>query len=326
MKGAIPWISVQWRVLLLLAVMTSAGFAQEVEWSDTPTGFASVPGEGLPRGTTGGAGGEVVTVDNQADLERYLQGDEPRVIRVVGTITVRPFGKEMRIGSNKTILGVGDNATISEGGFRIANQSNIILRNLTIRDSYVPGDDSNDFDGLQIDDSHHIWIDHCHFARTGDGLIDIRKGSDYITVSWCILSDHNKALGVGWTDRTDWHVTIHHTWFRNTVQRNPSFDQGMGHFYNNYLQNIASHGHNSRGHARVVVENSVYENVNRPFVFTGEGTLVARGNLMANSSGGAAPRGEGFDPRMFYDYELDPTDQVREIVRRSAGPQAAIGQ
>lgn len=319
-------------VLLAVCVLLIAALpaiAQEPRWSDKPTGFASVPALGLKDGTTGGAGGETVVVDNQADLERYIQDDTPRIVRVKGTITLEPFGRKMNVGSNKTIIGIGADATISQGGFRAINQSNIILRNLTIRDSYVEGDDAgkeNDFDGFQIDNSHHIWIDHCHFTRLGDGLIDSRKGTDYITVSWCILSNHNKTFGIGWTDRTDWHMTIHHTWFRNTQRRNPSFDQGIGHLFNNYFQDLTAHGLNVRGGAKVVLENSVFENVKSPIIYSGDdAALVARGNVFKNSPDAAEPRGEAFDPRKFYEYDLAPAEDVPALLRAGAGPQASIG-
>src|SRR5687767_14776414 len=72
-------------------------------WSDTPHGFASLDG-----GTTGGAGGKVVTVTDQASLVRYASAEEPYVIRVEGAIDVEPFGSDIVVTSNKTIIGVGD--------------------------------------------------------------------------------------------------------------------------------------------------------------------------------------------------------------------------
>lgn len=50
------------------------------------------------------------------------------------------------------------------GGFGINNQKNIILRNLEIRDTYIPTDyngKSKDWDGIQVDTGSNIWIDHC---------------------------------------------------------------------------------------------------------------------------------------------------------------------
>jgi pectinesterase len=59
-------------------------------WSDEPHGFASLAG-----GTTGGAGGRVVTVTDQASLMRYASAEEPYVIRVKGSIAVEPFGSDI---------------------------------------------------------------------------------------------------------------------------------------------------------------------------------------------------------------------------------------
>lgn len=73
-------------------------------------GFASLNG-----GTTGGAGGTVVTVTNQADLERYASASGRYVIKVRGRITISPRGKEVAVASDKTIIGIGTTGEISEG-------------------------------------------------------------------------------------------------------------------------------------------------------------------------------------------------------------------
>jgi pectate lyase len=57
-------------------------------WSDKPHGFASLDG-----GTTGGAGGKVVTVTDQASLVKYAAAEEPYVIRVSGAIAVGPSAR-----------------------------------------------------------------------------------------------------------------------------------------------------------------------------------------------------------------------------------------
>lgn len=41
-----------------------------------------------------------------------------------------------------------------------------------------------------------------------DGLIDLRKDTDYVTVSNNLLSEHNKAFGIGWTDNVISKVTV----------------------------------------------------------------------------------------------------------------------
>ncbi len=317
---------------LLLLPIARQGAAQAIDakhpYSNVPDGFASVKALDLD-GTTGGAGGETVVVSTQAELERYASAAEPYVIELRGMIAVEPFGKEIRVDSNKTILGVGKTAGLSHGGFNLSNVQNVIVRNLTIRDSYVVGDEegkTQDYDGIQIDDSHHVWIDHCHLTKMGDGILDLRKTTDYVTVSWCVLDHHNKVFGLGWTDLTDnLHVTIHHTWIHDTNQRNPSFDNGTGHLYNNLLQDVKSYGNYARGKSKLVVENSVFQNVKNPLQRDADAQLVSRGNTFSSSGGRNEPKGAAFDPKRFYPYRLDPVAGLEALLRTYAGPQADIG-
>lgn len=69
-------------------------------WADRAHGFASLAG-----GTSGGAGGKVVTVIDQASLVKYAAAEEPYVIRVAGSIAVAPFGADVVVASDKTIIG-----------------------------------------------------------------------------------------------------------------------------------------------------------------------------------------------------------------------------
>ena len=99
-------------------------------FSDQPHGFASLAG-----GTTGGAGGKVVTVTDQASLAKYAAAEDPYIIRVSGSIAVEPFGSNIIVGSNKTIIGVGDSGEIVHGELHLnPGTHNVIIRNLTIRD------------------------------------------------------------------------------------------------------------------------------------------------------------------------------------------------
>ncbi|WP_437611992.1 hypothetical protein WMF20_07725 [Sorangium sp. So ce834] len=297
----------------------------------TLEGFASVSGEGQD-GTHGGRDGETVTVTTQADLEKYAGASEPYVIRVQGKITMSPRGKEISVASDKTIVGVGATAEISQGGFFLGSGvHNVILRNLTIGDTFVEGDwegKTQDFDGVQMDTAHHVWIDHCRFHHIGDGMIDSRKDTSYLTVSWSILSDHNKAFGIGWTENITAQMTIHHNWFRDLNQRNPSTDNVLrAHLYNNWLQRISSYGNYARGGTNMVLENSVFDTVNRPHYYD-DGTLVAAGNIYRSTSGDKESSGSTysfFDPSDFYEYSLDPADQVEALLTRCAGPRPELG-
>jgi pectate lyase len=284
-------------------------------------------------GTYGGRDGQTVTVTNQADLNTYATAEEPYVIRVQGPITFEPKGTEIRVASNKTILGVGTSGEIVQGGFFLATGvHNVIFRNLTIRDSFVDGDydgKTQDYDGIQMDTAHHVWIDHCHLKHMGDGLIDSRKDTTYLTVSWSILSDHNKAFGIGWTENVTAQMTIHHNWLRDLNQRNPSIDNVQrAHLYNNFMQRVASYGNYARGGTNAVIENSVFEDVNNPHYYD-TGSLVARGNVYRDTTGQQESSGttySDFDPSDYYEYTLDPTNEVEALLEKCAGPRAELGQ
>lgn len=147
---------------LLLVPIALAAPTTEVSCArcdEVAHGFASLNG-----GTTGGKGGRIVTVTTHADLVKYAAMEEPLIIRVDGELTSEPKGFEVPIKSHKTIIGVGKTGAVIGGGFGINNQKNIILRNLEIRDTYIPTDyngKSKDWDGIQVDTGVNIWIDHC---------------------------------------------------------------------------------------------------------------------------------------------------------------------
>lgn len=210
-----------------------------------------------------------MTATTQAELRQYVAASEPYIIRVAGTITITPKGTELSVASNKTIIGVGDSAEIVGGGFRLIGVRNVIIRNLTIRDTQMPdddpGDDGYDYDAIQIDSSSNVWIDHNRLARMNDGLLDSRKDTTNLTVSWNQFLENNKTFGIGWTENVTAHVTVHHNWFRNTNARNPVADNvAIWHLYNNYLQDIRDRGNRAHGGTKAVIENSYYQNVPDP--------------------------------------------------------------
>ncbi|MGW0821200.1 pectinesterase family protein [Streptomyces sp. NPDC002845] len=300
--------------------------------SDKPHGFASLAG-----GTTGGAGGKVVTVTDHASLAAYAAAEEPYVIRVSGAIDVEPFGSDIVVASNKTIIGVGRTGEIVHGELHLnPGTSNVIIRNLTIRDSAVEGDwdcKDTDFDGIQMDTVHHVWIDHNRFSRICDGQLDIRKDSEYVTVSYNRFENNNKTLGIGWTSNVRTQLTLDHNWFRGTKQRNPSADNcAYAHLYNNYFSEQPADGDPtwtyaswSRGRTRMVIENSYYDGVQHPYQADDTAELVERGSILKNTSGRHDEWGAAFDPKDFYDYRLDPAAAVPALVSRFSGPQKQLG-
>ncbi|MFG3498777.1 pectinesterase family protein [Streptomyces sp. NPDC047928] len=313
----------------------SAAPAAAPAWADdVADGFASVNALGQ-NGTYGGRGGRTVTVRTLADLEKYATAAEPYVIVVAGTITMNPVGKEIKVASDKTIVGSGTAGHIVGGGFFLGQGvHNVIIRNLTIRDSYqgIWNDKDHDFDAVQMDGAHHVWIDHNDLRNMADGLIDVRKDSTYVTVSWNRLSNNNKTFGIGWTPNVVTDITIHHNWLRETEQRNPSTDNAAhAHLYNNYLQDdtgtgiTTSYGNYSRGKTRMVLENSYFQGLKNPVIKDGTAALVQRGNVFSGTSGRNESGGTAFDPKAYYAYTLDKAADVPKLLKAGAGPRTSIG-
>ncbi|GAA1729375.1 pectate lyase [Brachybacterium phenoliresistens] len=313
-------------LLRRMRVDRDAATADGPVWSPVATGFASVPSPALPEGTTGGLGGPVLTVRTAEEFAAAVAAEGPAVVLVEGTIVFAP-GTMTDVSAHTSILGVGAGAEIVGGGIRLLHVSNVIIRNLTFRDSYVAGDwdgkfDDNDNDGIRVDTSDHVWIDHCEFARLGDGQVDIRKDSREVTLSWSVLRDHNKTLGVGWTDNLVTTLTIHHVRFSNVHQRNGSIDQvRIGHAYNVWLAGASSYGMASRGATQLLIEHSVFESVRNPIGLSSPESRVAQnGNLREGCWGKWEDNGIDVDPADHYDYALDPVDAVRDLLTAHAGP------
>ncbi|MFF1296592.1 MULTISPECIES: pectinesterase family protein [unclassified Streptomyces] len=313
----------------------SAATAAAPAWAAaTADGFASVNALGQ-NGTYGGRDGQIVTVKTPADLEKYATAAEPYVIVVAATINMNPVGKEIKVQSNKTIVGAGTSGHIVGGGFFLGpGVHNVIIRNLTIRDAYqgIWNDKDHDFDAVQMDGAHHVWIDHNDLRQMADGLIDVRKDSTYVTVSWNKLSQDNKAFGIGWTENVVTDITIHHNWIRETEQRNPSTDNAAhAHLYNNFLEDVAgtdiksSYGNYSRGATKMVLENSYFQGVNNPVIKDSTATIVQKGNTFVGTSGRNESGGTAFDPKTYYAYTLDKTADVPALLKSGAGPRSSIG-
>ncbi|BEL04813.1 hypothetical protein Q0Z83_030040 [Actinoplanes sichuanensis] len=280
---------------------------------------------GFAADATGGAAGRTVRATTLAELRAWAIAPEPLTIQIAGRIRVDPFGDMITVGDDKTLIGL--DGELIGGGLLLNGSRNVIIRDLTIRDSYLPGDfdgksADNDNDGIRLDTADLVWIDHVRIERVGDGGIDIRKDSDRITLSWNVISDINKALGVGWTSNVVTRLTAHHNWIRNTVQRNWSIDNtAAAHLFNNYLSNVTQYGTMSRNNALVVVEDSVFEHVNDPLVTHGTNArLVQRRNLFTATAGRTDSAGPAFDPAAHYPYSPDPAAKIKDLIRRYAGP------
>lgn len=321
--------------LLVIGTAALSSSPAQAAAETSPIGFAAVNALGQ-NGTTGGAGGPTVVADTAAELIDYMSRTGPYVIQVQGTITL-PTGSSdgmHQVTSDKTLIGLGSTARIQNGGLNIglpvdedvtsppANAvHNVIIRNLSFSGA------TDDAINVQMF-THHVWIDHNDLSNGDDGLVDIKRGSDFITVSWNRTHDHDKTMLLGHDDDNGaqdigrLRVTYHHNFFDGSDQRNPRVRFGEPvHVFNNYCRN-ASYCIVSAMNAGLMVENNYIESVNNPgrVDFSGDlGRLVARGNILVDVNHQIETRGTVVEPRTYYPYTLDPAANVPAIVAAGAG-------
>ncbi len=208
--------------------------------------------DGFGRDATGGEGGDVQTVTSLDDsgpgtLRDILTGATgPTIVRfaVDGEISLQSV---LDLPSDITLDARGREVTVTDNGFRILAQTNIVLMNLAFRDMSTLGADS-----IQIHEgSRDIVIFHCFFDSAGmmpfqtdlpDEQISIIFGSGDITISWCRFTNHDKVLLFGNGDAPasvdkDIRVTLHHNLFENTGRRHPYLRYGQVDLYNNVIRN-----------------------------------------------------------------------------------------
>ncbi|KAI5777731.1 polysaccharide lyase family 1 protein [Geopyxis carbonaria] len=225
-------------------------------------GYATLNG-----GTTGGEGGPTVTVSTADALISAVAGDAPKIVYVKGDITL---SSRPKVGNNTSILGAHSGASLGGWGLSINHASNIIIRNIGIHHAI-------DTDAISATYSHNLWIDHCEFWSERsrgfdyyDGLVDITKGSDFVTISWNYFHTHWKTSLVGGdpeaqaTEGKNYHLTYHHNRWRDLSTRTPAIRFGKAHVFNNFYKDISAQGIHPRSGATVLVEGNVFRNVTEP--------------------------------------------------------------
>src|SRR5699024_237137 len=104
-------------------------------WSPTPTGFAGVPTEEAPSGAVGGRGVWVLVFRAPSAPAEAVLREGPPVVLVQGTHTTDPRRTTLEVSRDTSILGDGSGAEIVGGGFHLDQLANVVIRNLTCRDS-----------------------------------------------------------------------------------------------------------------------------------------------------------------------------------------------
>ncbi len=179
-----------------------------------------------------------------------------------------------------TLIGVGSSGVLDQIGVHVRNSSNIIIRNLWIKNVKKSGSPiSNGGDAIGFESTvNNIWVDHNTLEASGgesdgyDSLLDMKAGVTNVTVSWNHYRNSSRAglIGSSDDDAANTNITFHHNWYENIQQRTPLLRHGLVHTYNNYWSNLSNsdmiHGINSRMGGRVLVEGNYFKNSNNPLI------------------------------------------------------------
>lgn len=206
-------------------------------------------------------------------------GNAPKIIKVAGTIDMTegtPFAStadqkvraRVRLTSNTTMVGEGPGAGFVNAWIDITSVSQVIVRNLhlvapcDVGPIWDPTDGAlgnwnSAYDAIGIVTATQVWVDHntitdapvtddtlpvengktrqCH-----DGAIDITKGADLVTVSYNVVTRHDKSMLIGssdtaTTDAGKLRITIANNVFDGVTQRVPRVRFGQVHVFNNYF-------------------------------------------------------------------------------------------
>ena len=204
--------------------------------------------------------------DSPEGLRRVSAANQDRAIKV-------------NIPADTTLIGIGRNAGIKGASLQIRNVDNVIVRNLTLESPVdcfpqwdpTDGDRGNwnsEYDTAVVYGSTHVWFDHntftdgehpdseapVHFGmlyQQHDGQLDIVRGSDYVTASWNVFTEHDKTILIGNSDsestavgdRGKLKVTFHHNLFSKLTERTPRVRFGEVDVYNNHFVADAGYGY-----------------------------------------------------------------------------------
>ena len=322
-----------WVAFLLIALAGPKVHAQDRP-SFSLEGFATIKAWGINT-TTGGGNAPVTVVKTSQEFlvaaersdiaDKKKRDNTPRVIRIendldLGVLANERGGNELKsVGivyarPHTTIFAAGAGATLRHGTIEIHGAVNVIIRNLRFRDlwEYDPTGKYDRFgwDFIRItnsgkEHSHHVWVDHCDFAKAYDGALDITHGSDLVTVSWCrfggdesgphkkvMLIGHSSSTGAGEIDQGRLNVTLHHNFFQNIADRAPRVRFGNVHAYNNFIDG-AENATISVMKAVTLVENCFYKDARIATTFSHAADTVKKdhaGTLVVVNSRNESPR------------------------------------
>ncbi|MDO5403087.1 MAG: pectate lyase [Eubacteriales bacterium] len=194
---------------------------------------------------------------------------------------------------NITIEGIGEDASIWGFGMLVRNCGNVEIRNIGIL-AFMD-------DGISLDTGNcNVWVHDLDLfygkaggdsdQAKGDGSVDIKGKSTYITVSYVHFWDSGKCSLCGMSDTEEFMVTYHHNWFDHSDSRHPRIRVASVHLYNNYFDGNAKYGVGTTKGSSAFVEANYFRNCKYPMMSSLQGTdkdVVAALNGSGTFSGEA---------------------------------------
>ena len=300
--------------------------------------------------TTVNTGSSETITGLQSIIDAYSKGKDktPIVFRIIGKVNLSDLdhtsssaeglqikGAEM----NMTFEGVGDDATVYGFGFLLRDAVSVEFRNFAIMRCLD--------DALSLDtDNSHVWIHNMDLfygkkggaadQAKGDGTVDIKGDSKYITVAYNRFWDNGKASMCGMKSETGPnYITYHHNWFDHSDSRMARIRTMSVHMYNNYYQHNDVYGIGATSGSSVFMESNYFDATKRPIMsslqgtdakgdgtFSGEkgGLIKAYGNVFANKPENFSYITYAENNTSFDAYEVsDPSQQVPSSVKTLVG-------
>lgn len=240
----------------------------------------------------------------QGIIKAYEKGNvsEPLAIRVKGLINaadVDAFGssaegiqiKGRRADSelNITIEGIGEDATVKGFGFLVRNAKSVEFRNLGIMRQMD--------DGISLDtDNSNIWIHNVDvfYGKSGggdhakgDGAIDVKSNSKFVTISYCHFWDTGKSSMAGMKSESGPnYITYHHNWFDHSDSRHARVRTMSVHLYNNYFDGVSKYGIGATTGSSIFAENNYFRATNKPLLSSLQGTDAKGTGTFSGENGG----------------------------------------
>ena len=286
----------------------------------------------------------------QSIIDAYSKGKDktPIAFRIIGKVNLSDLdhisssaeGLQIKGATmNMTFEGVGDDATVYGFGFLLREAESVEFRNFAIMRCLD--------DAMSLDtDNSHVWIHNMDLfygkkggaadQAKGDGTVDIKGDSKYVTVAYNRFWDNGKASMCGMKSETGPnYITYHHNWFDHSDSRMARVRTMSVHMYNNYYQHNDVYGIGATSGSSVFMESNYFDTVKRPIMsslqgtdamgdgtFSGEkgGLIKAYGNVFANKPDNFSYITYADNNTSFDAYEVSaPSEQVPASVKTLVG-------